>query len=387
MCRLSLGSCVSRETDDCFARIMSQVSTPSFESHPLPHVDNYLEIGQKAGASDVHLGVAAPPIWRVNGTLQPMWPDAPVLTGEQTVALAETFMPEVYKEELNTRGDSDFAYENEHARYRVSVVRQRLGVEIVFRVINTYVRTMDDLGLPEQLKLLTRYQNGLILATGSVGTGKSTTLAAMVQQINTERHDHIITLEDPIEYVIHSKNCHVSQREVFTHTESFATALRAALREDPDVIMVGEMRDLETISLAITAAETGHLVLATLHTSNASRTLDRLLDVFPPEQQEHVRVMVAESLRGIISHQLIPRKDGTGRVLALEILTNTPAVANVIRENKTYMLPGIIQTGKKQGMRLMDDTLIDLYQRGLISAEEAYARAEQKDVVRQHVKT
>jgi twitching motility protein PilT len=365
---------------------MSQVSVPSFESHPLPHVDNYLEIGQKVGASDVHLGVAAPPIWRVHGTLQPMWPDAPALTGEQTVALAETFMPEVYKEELNDRGDTDFAYENEYARYRVSVVRQRLGVEIVFRLINTYVRTMDDLGLPEHLKLLTRYQNGLILVTGSVGTGKSTTLAAMVQHVNIERHDHIITLEDPIEYVIQSKNCHVSQREVFTHTKSFATALRAALREDPDVIMVGEMRDLETISLAITAAETGHLVLATLHTSNASRTLDRLLDVFPPEQQEHVRVMVAESLRGVISHQLIPRKDGNGRVLALEILTNTPAVANVIRENKTFMLPGIIQTGKKQGMRLMDDTLIDLYQRGLISAEEAYARAEQKDVVRQYVK-
>ena len=366
--------------------MMSQVSAPSFESHPLPHVDNYLEIGQKAGASDVHLGVAAPPIWRVHGTLETMWPDAPVLTDEQTLALAETFMPEVCKEELNARGDSDFAYENEYARYRVSVVRQRLGVEIVFRLINTYVRTMDDLGLPEYLKLLTRYQNGLILATGTVGTGKSTTLAAMVEQINTERHDHIITLEDPIEYVIHSKNCHVSQREVFTHTESFATALRAALREDPDIIMVGEMRDLETISLAITAAETGHLVLSTLHTSSASRTLDRLLDGFPPDQQEQVRVMVAESLRGVMSHQLIPRKDGTGRVLALEILTNTPAVANVIRENKTFMLPGIIQTGKKQGMRLMDDTLIDLYQHGLISAKEAYARAEQKDVVRQHVK-
>jgi twitching motility protein PilT len=362
--------------------MMSQVSVPSFEAHPLPHVDDYLEVGQKAGASDVHLGVAAPPIWRVHGTLLPMWPDAPVLTGEQTVALAEAFMPEVYKAELNERGDSDFAYENEYARYRVSVVRQRLGVEIVFRVINAHVRTLDELGLPEHLKLLTRYQNGLILVTGSVGTGKSTTLAAMVQHINVERHDHIITLEDPIEYVIHSKNCHVSQREIFTHTESFATALRAALREDPDVIMVGEMRDLETISLAITAAETGHLVLATLHTATASRTLDRLLDVFPPEQQEHIRVMVAESLRGVISHQLIPKKDGTGRVLALEILTNSPAVANVIRENKTFMLPGIIQTGKKQGMRLMDDALIDLYQRGLISAEEAYARADQKDIVR-----
>lgn len=360
----------------------STLSVPPVASHPLPHVDDYLEIAQKLGASDVHLGVAAPPIWRMHGSLEPMWPDAPPLTGEQTVALAEAFMPEVYKGELNSRGDSDFAYENQFARFRTSVVRQRLGIEIVFRVINTHVRTMDELGLPESLKLLTRYQNGLILATGSVGTGKSTTLAAMVQQVNMERHDHIITLEDPIEYVIRSKNCHVSQREVFTHTESFAAALRASLREDPDVIMVGEMRDLETISLAITAAETGHLVLATLHTATASRTLDRLLDVFPPEQQEHIRVMVAESLRGIVSHQLIPRKDGTGRVLALEILTNSPAVANVIRENKTYMLPGIIQTGKKQGMRLMDDALIDLYQRGVISAEEAYARAEQKNIVR-----
>ncbi len=314
-----------------------------------------------------------------------MWPDAPRLTREQMEALAEAFMPEVYKEELNTRGDSDFAYENQYARYRTSVVRQRLGIEIVFRVINTHVRTMDELGLPQHLKLLTRYQNGLILVTGSVGTGKSTTLAAMIEHVNAERHDHIITLEDPIEYIIPSRNCHVSQREVFTHTESFATALRASLREDPDVIMVGEMRDLETISLAITAGETGHLVLATLHTANASRTLDRLLDVFPPDQQEHIRVMVAESLRGVICHQLIPRKDGTGRVLALEILTNTPAVANVIRENKTYMLPGIIQTGKKQGMRLMDDALIDLYDRGLISAEEACERAEEKHIVRQHV--
>ena len=363
-----------------------KISAPPVTSHPLSHVDHYLEIGQKADASDVHLGAAAPPIWRVNGTLHPMWPDAPRLTSQQTVALAEGFMPKVYKQELDTRGDSDFAYENKFARFRTSVVRQRLGMEIVFRVINSKVRTMDELGLPQHLKILTRYQNGLVLATGSVGTGKSTTLAAMIAQINTERRDHIITLEDPIEYVIASKNCHVSQREVFTHTESFATALRAALREDPDVIMVGEMRDLETISLAITAAETGHLVLATLHTSNASRTLDRLLDVFPPDQQEHIRVMVAESLRGVMSHQLIPKKDGTGRVLALEILTNTPAVANVIREAKTYMLPGIIQTGKKQGMRLMDDALIDLYETGLISAEEAYTRADQKLVVRQHLK-
>ncbi len=366
--------------------MITKVPDIPVRSHPLGHVDEYLEIGQKAGASDVHLAVNAQPIWRLHGTLEPMWPDAPPLTGEQTAALAESFVPDVYKTELSTRGDSDFAYANEFARYRTSVVRQRLGIEIVFRVINANVRTMDELGLPEHLKLLTRYQNGLILATGSVGTGKSTTLAAMIEQINMERRYRIITLEDPIEYIITSKNCHVSQREVFTHTDSFASALRASLREDPDVIMVGEMRDLETISLAITASETGHLVLATLHTSNASRTLDRLLDVFPSDQQEQIRVMVSESLRGVISHQLIPKKDGTGRVLALEILTNTPAVANVIREAKTYMLPGIIQTGKKQGMRLMDDTLIDLYDRGLISAEEAYARADQKQAMRRYLK-
>jgi len=366
--------------------MIAKVPEIPVRSHPLGHVDEYLEIGQKAGASDVHLAVNAQPIWRVHGTLQPIWPDAPRLGPEDTALLAETFVPDVYKEELKTRGDSDFAYTNEFARYRTSVVRQRLGVEIVFRVINTHIRTMDELGLPEHLKLLTRYQNGLILATGSVGTGKSTTLAAMVEQINMERRDHIITLEDPIEYILRSKNCQVSQREVFTHTESFAAALRASLREDPDVIMVGEMRDLETISLAITASETGHLVLATLHTGNASRTLDRLLDVFPPDQQEQIRVMVSESLRGVISHQLVPKADGNGPVLTLEILTNTPAVAHVIREAKTYMLPGIIQTGKKQGMCLMDDTLIDLYDRGLITSEEAYARADQKQTMRQHLK-
>src|SRR5438094_8009972 len=362
----------------------SMESSP--RSHPLSHVDEYLAIGQSAGVSDIHLGVNAPPLWRLHGTLQPIWTDAPRFTSDQTRALAEGFLSTQQKTQLNGRGDADFAYANSFGRYRTSVVRQRLGVDLVFRIINTNVRTMDELGLPEHLKLLTRYQNGLSLATGSVGTGKSTTLAAMVEQINMERRDHIITLEDPIEYILRSKNCQVSQREVFTHTESFATALRASLREDPDVIMVGEMRDLETISLAITASETGHLVLATLHTSNASRTLDRLLDVFPSDQQEQVRVMVSESLRGVISHQLIPRADGTGRVLALEILTNTPAVANVIREAKTYMLPGIIQTGKKQGMRLMEDTLIDLYDRGLISSEEAYARADQKQTMRQHLK-
>ena len=360
---------------------MSPTST-SLKSHPLSHVDEYLAIGQSAGASDIHLGVNAPPLWRLHGTLQPIWTDAPRLTSDQTLALAEGFLSSLHKTHLNERGDADFAYANAFGRYRTSVARQRLGVDLVFRIINTKVQTMDELGLPEHLKLLTRYQNGLILVTGSVGSGKSTALAALVEQANIERREHIITLEDPIEYVLEPKGCHITQREVHTHTRSFAAALRGALREDPDVIMIGEMRDLETISLAITAAETGHLVLGTLHTGNASRTLDRLLDVFPPDQQEQVRIMVSESLRGVISQQLIPRADGQGRVLALEILTNTPAVANVIREARTFMLPGIIQTGKKQGMQLMDDALIELQSRGLITADEALARADQKREMR-----
>ena len=301
-------------------------------SHPLGHVDDYLSVGQRAGASDIHLGVNAPPIWRLHGILMPIWPDAPRFTAPQTAALAESFLSELQKSHLAERGDADFAYANELGRFRTSVIRHRLGTDIVFRIINTQVRTMDELGLPQHLKLLTRYQNGLILVTGSVGSGKSTTLAALIEQVNVERREHIITLEDPIEYVFEPKGCHITQREVHTHTRSFAAALRGSLREDPDVIMVGEMRDLETISLAITASETGHLVMGTLHTGNASRTLDRLLDVFPVDQQEQIRIMVSESLRGVISQQLVPRPDGAGRVLALETLTNTPAVANVIRE-------------------------------------------------------
>ena len=321
----------------------------------------------------------------MNGTLQPIWPDLPKLTAENTEALARSFLDAGQLAQLEERGDVDFAYATAFGRFRTSVVRQRLGLDLVFRVIATDVRTMDELGLPESLKLLTRFQNGLILVTGAVGSGKSTTLAALVEQVNIERREHIITLEDPIEYVFQPRGCHITQREVGIHTKSFGAALRGSLREDPDVIMVGEMRDLETISLAITASETGHLVLGTLHTGNASRTLDRLLDVFPVDQQDQIRVMVSESLRGVVSQQLVPRQDGTGRVLALEILTNTPAVANVIREAKTYMLPGIIQTGRKQGMRLMDDSLVQLYDEGIISAEEAINRAEQKPAMRQHV--
>ena len=350
----------------------------------LDHVNAYLQFGQDALASDVHLGVNSPPIWRRNGVLSPLWPSAVKLSAQDTERLAMSFLLEPQKQMLAERGDIDFAYATDFGRFRASVVRQRLGIDIVFRIISTSLRSMDELGLPQSLKQLTQYHNGLVLVTGSVGSGKSTTLAALVDEVNKTRHDHIITLEDPIEYVIQSKGCHVTQREVHTHTKSFGAALRGALREDPDVIMVGEMRDLETISLAITASETGHLVLGTLHTGSAARTLDRVLDVFPIDQREQIRIMVSESLRGIVSQQLIPRKDGQGRALAMEILTNTPAVGNLIREAKTYMLPGVMQTGKKQGMKLMDDSLIELYDSGLISQEEAYTRAEQKALMRQH---
>jgi twitching motility protein PilT len=346
-----------------------------------------LKIAFDIGASDVHVGVDAPPLMRLNGTLQPLYHNAPIVKPEDTEALLPTFLNKIQLEYLEKHKGLDFSYEVPGmARLRSSVVRQRKGFDAVFRIINTKVRTMDQLGMPQNLKTLTQYHNGLVLLTGAVGSGKSTTLAAMVQEVNTHRHDHIITLEDPIEYVFVPAGCQITQREVHSHTKSFAAALRASLREDPDVIIVGEMRDLETISLAITASETGHLVIATLHTSNAARTLDRVLDAFPVEQQGQIRTMVAESLRGIISQQLVPRADGTGRVAALEVMVNTPAVAALIRDSKTFMLPGVIQTGKRLGMKLMDDSLLELMEAGTISPNEAYDRAEQKKVFEPYLK-
>jgi twitching motility protein PilT len=351
--------------------------------HALAHVDQYLAVGKESGASDIHLTVNLQPTWRRFGTLEPIWLNSDKLSAADTERLAMSFLNDAQKKLLEERGDVDFAYANEKGRYRTSVVRHRLGYDLVFRIIQTQVRTMDELGLPPQLKLLTQYQNGLVLVTGSIGSGKSTTMAALIEEVNRTRHEHIITLEDPIEYLFTPQGCQVNQREVHTHTESFGAALRGALREDPDVIMVGEMRDLETISLAITASETGHLVIGTLHTGNAARTLDRVLDVFPVDQREQIRIMVSESLRGIISQQLVPRADDSGRALAIEILMNTPAVANVIREAKTFMLPGIIQTGKKLGMQLMDDSLAGLYRAGAISGDEAVSRAEDKPLMKQ----
>lgn len=345
----------------------------------LDHVDEYLKLGREYNCSDVHLATAYPPAWRRFGALAPIWPDHPQLLPEETESLVRSFLKKNEWDRLEERGDIDFAYEGSDGRYRASVIKQRLGYDMVFRVINTQMRTMEEIGLPiEHIIPLTRYQNGLILITGSVGSGKSTTLASIIDFINMDREDHILTLEDPIEYVFESKGCHVNQREVHKHTESFARALRGALREDPDVIMVGEMRDLETIQLALTAAETGHLVLGTLHTGNAPRTLDRVLDVFPIDQREQIRIMVSESLRCVLSQQLVPTIDGQSRVIATELLVNTPAVANCIREGKTFMLPGIMQTGKHVGMITMDESLRQLYIKGIISAEDLLFRSEDK---------
>lgn len=348
----------------------------------LGSVDDYLRFCMEYGASDLHLATASQPTWRRFGNLSPIWNNSAEFTAEDTSRLAYKFLTEGQIKQLEEKGDVDFAYSPDFGRFRASVVQQRLGIDMVFRVIDSRIRSIDELGLPATVRTLIRYHNGLVLVTGPVGCGKSTTLAALVDEINKEREDHIITLEDPIEYVIEPKGCHVNQREVGTHTESFAAALRGALREDPDVIMVGEMRDLETISLAITAAETGHLVLGTLHTGNSARTLDRVLDVFPSDQRDQIRIMVSESLRGIISQQLVPKTDGKGRAMALELLVNTPAVANCIREGKTFMLNGIMQTGKNVGMVTMDESLRNLYTAGTISREECLSRSEDKTQMR-----
>jgi twitching motility protein PilT len=334
-----------------------------------------IEIARQLRASDLHVTVGLPPVVRINGQLIRF--KTPPLTGDDVVEIIGGVITENERREIEETWQADFSYQSPSGdRYRCCVVKQRLGFDLVMRVVNRNVPPFDSLGFPPELKRLVEHTQGLVLVTGPVGSGKSTTLAALIEEINRNRQDHIVTLEDPIEYVFEPKGCQITQREIPTHSKSFAAALRAALREDPDVIMVGEMRDLETISLAITAAETGHLVLGTLHTNNAARTIDRVLDVFPYDQQEQIRVTVSESLKGIISQQLVPTADGKGRVVALEVLIKNSAIEACIRESKTYLIPGIIQTGRKVGMKLMDDSLMELLRAGKISGREAYERAE-----------
>jgi twitching motility protein PilT len=342
-------------------------------------LDRYLKFAVQSGASDLHLCLDREITVRLNGTLRKL--QVPMLSVEQNQTYLTEILTPGQRSVLAEHKSVDFCYELlGTGRFRSSVYQQRLGLAGVFRVLPQKVPTLADLGMPPVIEKLLSYRQGLILVTGPAGVGKTTTLAAMINHLNETRHEHIITVEDPIEIVHRPKKCTVTQREVRAHTGSFANALRAALREDPDIILVGEMRDLETIGIAITSAETGHLVLGTLHTPSAARTVNRLVDVFPPEQMPQIRAMVSESLRGIVSQQLLLRADGKGRVAALEILVCTPAIGRLIRENRTFQIPSLMQIGVKQGMRLMDQSLYDLVQKGLVTAEEALQYASHRAV-------
>ena len=334
-----------------------------------------LKKSREVGASDLHLSCGARPFFRVHGHIK-FVDSMGEITPEQGRNLAAALVTDAEWNEFMDKLDWDGSVDHpQTGRYRANLLHNRKGVSAVYRVIKTEVPTLQQLGMPDTLERLTTFTQGLVLITGATGSGKSSTLASLIEIINASRKDHIITMEDPIEYVFEGKGCNVSQREISKHTMSWGNALRASLREDPDVIMVGEMRDLDTVSLAITASETGHLVFGTLHTTSATRTIDRLLDVFPPGEQPQIRAMVSESLKGVVSQQLLVRKDGKGRVPALEILFWTPAVANLIREGTTYKLISVLQTGRKLGMQLMDDCIRDLLQKGEITKEVARAAA------------
>jgi twitching motility protein PilT len=332
-----------------------------------------IAVGQRV--SDLHLHCGAPIKLRRNGELLDMEPGflAPDLSDS---LIREVLTPEQQRD-LDEHGQIDFAYTiSGVGRFRANAYRQQRGLDAVFRAIPPNPPSLEDLGLPSTLARFANFHQGMVLLTGPAGCGKSSTLAAMVNIINRERQDHIITIEDPIEYIHRSQKCVVNQRQVLRHTNSFARALRAALREDPDIIAIGELRDLETISLALTAAETGHLVLATLHTNNAIRTINRILGVFPPSQQEQIRTMVSESLRAVISQRLVVKADGSGRVPALEVLVCNKAVGNLIRDNKTFQIKSVLQTGSAHGMCLLDASLADLVKNKVITREEAARNAE-----------
>jgi twitching motility protein PilT len=331
-----------------------------------------------AGASDLHLSCGMPPLVRKDGSMMPLDPNAAPLTPEAMVALLEPIMPEKNRHEFAEKHDTDFAYEiTGLARFRANVFQDRKGRGAVFRVIPSEILSAEKLGLSPAILGLCRLHKGLVLVTGPTGSGKSTTLCAMVDYINRERRDHIITIEDPIEFVHENKGCLINQREVHNHTDSFRAALRAALREDPDIVLVGEMRDLETVAIAIETAETGHLVFGTLHTTTAASTVDRVIDQFPTDRQSQIRVMLSESLRGVIAQNLC-KKIGGGRVAALEVLIVTPAVSNLIREAKTFQIPSMMQVGKAIGMVSLNDALYDYVQKKLVTPDEAYSKAVDK---------
>jgi len=348
------------------------------------HIEDIVNEGTSRIASDIHITVGIPPTFRINGELIP-YTNTP-LNPQDTEELVRQTMNDEQYQQLMERGEFDFSYSSPgRGRYRVNAYRQRGSLGMALRIIPLEIPSMQQLGLPPVLSDLARLPRGLILVTGPTGSGKSTTLATMIDQINKERKVHILTLEDPIEYLHSHKRSIVNQREIGSDSKTFTSALRGALREDPDVILVGEMRDLDTISIAITAAETGHLVLSTLHTLGSAKTIDRIIDVFPPHQQQQVRIQLSSVIQAVVSQQLLPRADGKGRVAAHEIMISTPAIRNLIREDKVHQIDTAIQTGGKFRMHTMDSSLVNLYNRGLISKDVALTQSINHEEMKKYI--
>ena len=336
-------------------------------------VDILLEVLER-DASDLHLTVGSPPIIRINGLLERL--DYPRLSANDTRELIYSILSQDQRQRLENEWEIDFSYSVPgRARFRVNAYFQRNSLGAAFRLIPIQIKKLDELGLPKALHDLTRKPRGFVIVTGPTGSGKSTTLAAMIDEINETRDEHIMTVEDPIEFLHRHKKCMVNQREVGADTKSFNRALKSVLRQDPDIILVGEMRDTETMATALTAAETGHLVFATLHTQDAPQTIDRIIDVFPPYQQDQIRVQLSTTLMGVCTQQLLPTADGRGRVVACELLIPTPAVRNLIREGKTHQIYSVMQTGTQYGMQTMDAALADLVRRGMITRDLALRRS------------
>lgn len=344
-------------------------------------LEDLLRLMIEENASDLHVSVGAPPVFRIKGRLIKI--NRPPLDAENAEFLARSMASESQMERVNTEGSVDFAISYLNERFRVSVYRERGFIAMAVRLLPSAFMTPEEIGLPVAVRSLLDSPRGLILVTGPTGSGKSTTLATMLNVVNETSTRHILTIEDPIEFQHKHKNGIVHQRELGVDVPSFSEGLRRGLRQDPDVILVGEMRDIETMEAAVTAAETGHLVFSTLHTTGAGRTVDRIIDSFPAQQQEQVRLQLAATLRAVISQLLLPRKDGKGRVAAFEVMVNTPAVAALIRENKTYRLGGEIQTGSKFGMLTLEQSLVDLYNRGLIGYEEVMNKAQDTELAAQ----
>ena len=341
-------------------------------------ITELLAFAVKNKASDLHLSAGLPPMIRVHGDVRRI--NLPPLEHKEVHAMVYDIMNDAQRKQFEESWECDFSFAVPNfARFRVNAFQQNRGAGAVFRNIPSKVLTLEELNCPKIFKEIAHQPRGIVLVTGPTGSGKSTTLAAMLDYVNENEYGHILTVEDPIEFVHESKRCLVNQREVHRDTQSFNTALRAALREDPDVILVGEMRDLETIRLALTAAETGHLVFGTLHTSSAAKTIDRIVDVFPAAEKDMVRSMLSESLRAVISQTLLKTKDGQGRVAAHEIMIGTPAIRNLIRENKIAQMYSSIQTGQNIGMQTLDQCLVDLVRRNVVSAAEARVKAQNKD--------